>query len=179
MRNAAAARRYARAILDLAAEERAVEAVRKGLLALSEAWRNSPELRAVVHSPTVDLAARDEVLQAVVRRAGAPKLLGDALRYMLRRGRLALLPEVAEAYERLAFEREGRVRADVVTAVKVDAAYLEQLRSVLQRVTGRKVALEHRVDEGILGGVVARVGDVVFDGSVRNRLEELRERLLG
>ncbi len=178
MRGGAVARRYAGALIELAAAQGAVDPVRKALAALADAWRGSPELRAVMRSPTVDLEGRTKVMEALGRRLGVPPLLQHAVALLVRRGRIALLPDLAEAYERLAFEREGRVRAEVVTAARVGRGYLEELRAVLEQVTGRKVALEHRVDESLLGGVVARVGDVVFDGSVRNRLEELRERLL-
>ncbi len=178
MKGGAVARRYASALIELAEEQGAVEPVRESLAAFADLWRRSADLRAVLHSPTVDLAGRKQVLDAIARRLSAPPLLRNTVAMLAERGRIALIPALAAAYERLAFERQGRVRAEVVTASRVGQAYLQQLRSVLEQVTGRKVALEHRVDASILGGVVARVGDVVFDGSVRNRLEELRERLL-
>jgi F-type H+-transporting ATPase subunit delta len=88
------------------------------------------------------------------------------------------LPEVAAAFEELVEDRTGRVRAEVTSASALPDAYYEQLQKALGEVTGKQVILVKKQDPTLIAGIVTRVGDKVFDGSLRNRLNELKEELL-
>jgi F-type H+-transporting ATPase subunit delta len=94
------------------------------------------------------------------------------------KGRLGHLDDVLQALEQLAEAETGRVRVEVVSAKPLSDAYYARLVEKLQRVSDRKVVLVKREDPSLIGGVVTRVGDQVFDGSLSNRLSELRETLL-
>jgi len=86
--------------------------------------------------------------------------------------------EVADAYDALAEARSGRLRAEVTTASPLPDSYFAGLESTLHAITGREIVLVRKVDPSLVGGVVARVGDQVFDGSLKNRLSELKSELL-
>jgi F-type H+-transporting ATPase subunit delta len=104
-------------------------------------------------------------------------LTRDTLLLVSDRGRLRQVADIASAYQLQAEARSGRVRAEVVTASELPEAYFQQLQKTLERVTGKKVTVTRRVDASLLGGVVTRVGDQVFDGSLRHQLDELKHEL--
>ena len=93
------------------------------------------------------------------------------------RRRMRFVGEIADCFQLLAEESSGKVRAEVTVAAELPAEYFSELGRTLQAVTGKQVIVEKRVDPAIIGGVIARIGDQVFDGSIRNRLSELREEL--
>lgn len=172
----AIARLYAETLLDVAerygpsAAEEAAEWLDGLAAALSEA-----RVRAFVRAPTVEDETKVQVLRAAL--TGTPDWFLAFLRLLAAKGRLAALPEVAYAFRRLLDARRGRQPVEVVVAAPLDEAALETLRQRLERRLGHPVAPVVRVDPRILGGVVIRVGDRRWDGSLRRRLQELRRRL--
>lgn len=178
MPKTAASRRYARALFALAGEEARVEAVREELAGLVRLIDETPELRNVIYRPLHPVAERRAALDALVQRLG----LGTTFRHfcvlLLEQGRMVSLPEVRSEYERLADEAAGRVPADVVAAAELAPDQIERLRRALAARTGRDVQIQLRIDPSIVGGVVARVGDLVFDGSLRTQLAQLRSTLM-
>lgn len=173
----ALARRYARALLELATEQNAVETVQRELSELAAMWGESSELRELFHNPKFTNASRKAVLTEILERAGASALTRNATLYLCDRQRVSALPHVARAFAELAEQAAGRVRAEVVSAARLPEGYLAQLQRALEQATGKKVSIDHKLDPAIIAGVVTRVGDQVFDGSVRTRLNEIRESL--
>lgn len=171
-------RRYGKALLDLAAEQNQVDQVWRNLSDLREAWQSSDELREVFENPSVSSADRRQVIDALAGRMGLTPLVKNTLKLLSDRRRARYLGEVVEAFDALAGERAGRVRAEVVTATAMSETYYSQLQRTLEDVTGKKVTLVKRQDPSLIGGVIARVGDKVFDGSIRTRLTELKDELL-
>lgn len=171
-------RRYASALLALATEAGTVEKVARDLHDFAKSWQGSKDLRSVFENPSVTVTQRRSVLREIAQSSGMDALLRDTLLLVSDRGRLAHLPEIVDAFDMLAEERSGSVRAEVVTATDMPDAYFEELKKTLERVTGKKVIVSKQVDPSIIGGVVARIGDQIFDGSVKNRLSELKDELL-
>jgi F-type H+-transporting ATPase subunit delta len=97
---------------------------------------------------------------------------------LLERGRIGILRAASRVYSELADARAGQVRATVTAAAALSASDLDRVRRALEKRTGRKVLIQTAVDPALIGGVVARVGDLVLDGSVRTQLDEMRQRLL-
>ena len=172
------AKRYARALYELAQERQLTTGVGRSLGALADAWEDSDELFDLFGNPRIGADAKRRVIRALAQRVGAPPMVVNAMQMLSDRHRLDHLPEIAEAFERLAERRSGRVRAEVVTATRLSDAYYTRLQRSLKVATGKDVILVKREDPSLIGGVVTRVGDRVFDGSLRNRLLELREQLL-
>jgi len=172
------ARRYAKALIELAGAAGEADLVAKQLADLAASWETSSELRDVFENPAIPSELRKKLLASFVQRSGATKLVTNTLGLLEERQRLRLLPHLSEAYNRLAEAQSGRVRAEVTTATEMPADYYQSLTSTLETVTGKKVVLEKKQDESLIAGLVTRVGDTVFDGSLKNRLREMKEELL-
>lgn len=178
MIGSAVAKRYATALFELAHEAKAVEPIGKGMADFVTTWEASDELRRVFENPQFGLDQKKQLVATLADRVGAHPLLKNTLMMLSDRRRLAHLPEIAEAYARIAERRSGKVRAEIVTAAKLPDAYYAELTKTLEQATGKKVVLVRREDPSLIGGVVTTVGGRVFDGSLKNRLRELRSKLL-
>jgi len=174
----AVGRRYAKALLDLAREQGQLDTVLKDVGSVSAAWKESAELRDIVRNPVVPKPALKAVVDAVMDKLGVSKLLRNTVNLLADKGRLGHLEDVLHALEELAEAETGRVRVEVTSAKPLSDAYYTQLTEKLQRATDKQVVLVKKQDPSLIGGVVTRVGDQVFDGSLSNRLSELRETLL-
>jgi F-type H+-transporting ATPase subunit delta len=173
----AAARRYARAIFELAKEEGQVDAWTSRLAVVRDVLSQS-EARTVLANPSIPAPRRQEVAAALVADRAGPEGANLA-RLLVGAGRLDDVGRIAEEFERLADEDAGRVRATATTAVPLSRTETDRLIADLGRRLGREVRLDARVDPAILGGLVVRVGDRVMDASVATRLQQLRRRLAG
>jgi F-type H+-transporting ATPase subunit delta len=171
------ARRYAKALFSLAVEKGRIEPWSDSLLALGKAIEDSTELRDVLQNP----AYPREIRAAVVARLTEPLQLDAApaalLQLLGERNRLGGLSGIVAAFRELADVELGRVRAKVTSAVPLDDAAIIAIAEKLSAATQKKVLVERAVDPAILGGVVAQVGSVVYDGSIRTQLEDLRSTL--
>lgn len=170
------AKRYARALLEAAAEAGAIEQVATDLGALGPHFA-AKEVAVFFVNPGVPGAEKEAALAAVAERASASPLTGSLLRLLLTRRRVGLLPDIARLFRDLVDERAGRVRGEVTAAVPLPPAALETLAGRLSEATGREVQLAARVDPAVLGGLVARVGSTVYDASLRTQLRRMREIL--
>jgi F-type H+-transporting ATPase subunit delta len=178
MRAGAAARRYARALFALGREEGRIEELRRELDALGELLDRSAELGNAVLRPLFPSAERRRALAAVCQAMGASDTLRRFCSFLIDRRRVVELQAIRAAYAELADEAAGRLRARVVSASPLSDAQLERLRRALAARTGRQLDLDVEVDASLLGGAVARVGSLVFDGSLRTQLEQLRATLM-
>ena len=172
------ARRYAKALLELAAEQNQLEPVGQSLDGLARALANSPELRAVMANPAFTAAAREAVAGKLLGELKAPALLVNTIKLLVGRGRAGYIESVAREFGAMLDARLGRLRAKVTSATPLDPAAAESLRSRLAQATQKQVSVEHRVDPELLGGVVAQVGSLTFDGSLQTQLETLKRQLL-
>ena len=170
-----AARRYAEAVFGLAQAENGYDAWATDLDRLAELLEVPLAAKALT-SPAVSTEDKLRVIDAEV-----PNLqpqTRNLLQLLLHRDRLELLPDIARAYHELLNRARGIATAQVTTAVPLDDAARVQLAARLSRYVGQRVEMQTTVDPSIIGGVVARVGDTLLDGSVRGRLEALRRRLV-
>jgi len=171
------AHRYARAILELAAEANQVAPVAQQLQRVAEAYASSEELRSVLADPVIDEEKRSRILSTLAQRLGLSPLLQNALGVLQAKGRLVALPDIVQNYLQLADEQAGLLQASVASAVPLSDNQVQSLKSELERLTGRKIALERHHEPGLLAGVVARIGDHVIDASLKGRMEELAQKL--
>ena len=178
MIGSAVGKRYARALYDLGDEQKLGPKFGTDLSAVAEAWTSSDELQSVFANPQFGAESKRAVIGGLADRLRVHAMVKNTLMMLADRGRLAHLPEIAEAYARIAERRSGRVRAEIVTAHKLPEAYYAQLEKTLKEATGKDVVLQRREDPSLIGGVVTTVEGRVFDGSIKHRLEQLRTRLL-
>ncbi len=177
MSTGAVGKRYARAILELANEQKEVERTGKELSDIAIMWSGSAELRELFANPSFTPEARKTALTEILSRAAVSPLVKNSLLYLSDAGRLAALPDVARLFTELAAAQAGSVRAVVTSAGPLSEAYYGQLQRALEQATGKKVSIEKKTDAALIAGVVTRVGDQVFDGSLRARLADMKESL--
>ena len=175
--NSQLAGRYARSLLQLGNERQLAETIRGDLRGLREVFEANPALARHLGDPAVSGPSRAALLQRLF--AGrVSQITLNFLGVLNVKGRLALLPEIIEAYDDLLEEQLGNVEVDVTVAQRLDPAQLEQVRQRVSQALGRTAVVHQYVDESIIGGLVLRVQDKLIDASVRFQLEQMRKRLL-
>ena len=176
----AVASRYAQALADAVLAPGAAgnpTQVVSELRSVESSVRSSRDLETVLLSPAVPTARKRAVISRIAQAGGLSPLVRNFLFVMVDRRRTDLLPEITEAFEAAVDERMGFVRAQVTSAAPLSEAQKAEMQSALTQVAGKQVRCEFTVDPELIGGVVARIGSKVYDGSVRAQLSELRERL--
>lgn len=173
------ARRYARALYMIGVEEGRLDALTREVRSLGDTVRMSSELATFLSNPVVPQAARRAVVGEILGRLSVSPVVRNFALMLADRRRGHLLPDVADALAVLSDERAGKVQAQVISATALTDAQVQKLRSALERLTGRSISLSQRVDPSLLGGMVTRIGDKVYDGSLRTRLEEIRQAAAG
>jgi F-type H+-transporting ATPase subunit delta len=173
----AAARRYARALHEVAQAKGEAPRLRGELAQLVALLEGHPELRQALLRPGLGADRRQKLVSALFS-ARASELLLRLLTLLAERDRLGLLPDLAAAFDRIANEHAGVLMAEAVSAAPLEEAQAGTLAAALKSATGRDVQLRARVDPALLGGVVVTVDGRTYDGSVRAQLQQLRERLV-
>jgi F-type H+-transporting ATPase subunit delta len=173
------ARRYAQALIDVAPKGKAVDTIAASLdkfVALAEA--NDRQLAEVLESPVFTVEERRAVLGQLLEKLDLHQLAANLIRLTNDKRRMALLPGIAEAYRALADQRAGRARVTVQTAEPLSTELEAEVRAALEGMTGKSVVLKTEVRPELIGGMVARIGDRVYDSSIRTRLESIKQNLL-
>lgn len=169
-----APRRYADAAFEIAARDGSFERWRRDLDDAAKLLGDAG-LAAVLANPAIPLGDREEVARRVF--GGLSPNARNLILVLIRRGRIEQLPRVAEAFAQLDDDRQGIVHAVATTAAALTDPEVRALTARLEQMTGGRIALETEIDESLLGGLIVRVGDRLIDGSVRGRLERLRNQL--
>lgn len=171
------ARRYAEAMVDVAISRNEVESIDNELRVFAETMNASRELYNAFASPIVSPADKLSLLNALISRLNSGQMTANLLRTMLKHYRLHYVAEVYEQFRRKMNERKGLIVAEVATAVQVGASEQARLGRTLEQMTGKQVEFKFNTDPSLIGGVVTRIGSVVYDGSVRTQLQVIKERL--
>ncbi|HET7219817.1 MAG TPA: ATP synthase F1 subunit delta [Vicinamibacterales bacterium] len=179
MTSRGAATRYARALFDIAlAEKTDLQQTFQDLRGFAGLMTENEALGRALTNPAIPKARKQAVVEELLARAATLQpAVGKLALLLAERDRLALLPEVAHAFEQRLMDYQKIVRAQLVTATALPDDRVTAIKNGLKRATGSDVTLETRVDPAIIGGAVARIGSTVFDGSVTRQLERMREAL--
>ena len=178
MTNKTAAIRYARALLDVAVKEQAdLELIENELTQFADLFTQYPLLQKVLLNPAVPVPRKRAAVSDLLAKAKFTPIVSKLLALLTDRDRLILVKDLLAAYSDRLLDHRGVVRAEVTTAVALDASRAEAIRKGLATLTGRTVMLATNVDPSIIGGLVARIGSTVYDGSVTRQLEKMKERL--
>ncbi|MEM1118601.1 MAG: ATP synthase F1 subunit delta [Bacteroidota bacterium] len=170
------ARRYAQALTEEAQSAGSLDTVDADVALVAETLEGSRELRQALTSPVVPQAKK----QAVLKRLFESQVSDLALRFLdllVTKQRDEQIPDILDAYRQLRDERDGVVEADVRTAKPLDADEADRLKSALEARAGKTVRMRIAVDPSLVGGLVVRLGDVVYDQSVKHQLDLLRGQL--
>ncbi len=178
MTNKTAAKRYARALFDVAiAEQGNLEAVEQELAAFSDLLTTHAALGKVLLNPAVPAPRKDSAVAALVKSGKISPIVARLLALLAGRDRLVLLPDLVAAYRDRLLDHQKVVRAEVTSAAPLAADRAKTIERTLAQVTGRSVKLSTRVDAALIGGLVARVGGTVYDGSVTTQLKKMKQSL--
>jgi F-type H+-transporting ATPase subunit delta len=190
MTNRTAANRYARALLDVAVKEHqtagvartetdaALEDIQRQLASFHELLEEYPVLKKALLNPAVPVTRKRAAVVDLTKRLPLQPIVSKLLALLAERDRLALLPDLLGAYRERLLDYLNVVRAEVTTAVPLSADRARRVEEGLAALTGRTVTLATKVDSTIIGGVVARVGSTIYDGSVKRQLERMKEKLV-
>ncbi len=176
MVNVSVARRYARALIEASAPG-ALVGTADQLSALADLVASNPALADVIRNPAYSRVQRHGVVDGLIQLLKAESPVPNFLRLLVDRHRLRILPDIARLFRDMADEKAGRVRGTVVSAVPLDPQSIRQLESTLSQLVQKKVVLDSRVDREVIGGVSTQVGSVVFDGTLRTQLDDLKRAL--
>ncbi len=178
----AVANRYAQALVDVVMAPgsplKPEDAVAQ-LRAVDAVFQESLELRNAMLTPAIPNSRKRAVLAKLLEQTGGSTLIRNFTYVLIDHRRIAIIGEIREAFELLLDERMGFARAEVTSATPLDERVSADLESELSRLTGKRMRLRFDIDPALLGGVVARIGSTVYDGSVRGELRQLAKKLAG
>ncbi len=167
------ARRYARAVMQL----QGLPQIAADLRVLAKAMATSAELVTTLSNPAIRRNDRRKVIDALLQRAGAQPTTKNLVYLLLDGERMSSLPAISRELDAMIEAKAGRVAATITSAKPLEAGQVSQITTALEKLSGKKVEVTRKEDPALLGGVVAQVGDVVYDGSLRTQLRGLREQL--
>lgn len=167
---------YANALADIAMAQGAEPAVQQ-LVGFGALYAESAELRNFLASPAATKEAKHRVIEKLLERVGVSKIVRNFLFVVVDHQRTHILPEIIAAFQDVIRQRQGIAEAQVSSAVELTKAQKAEMEFTLEKMTGKRVEAKFLLEPGLLGGAIVRVGDTVYDGSLRGRLNELRARL--
>ena len=171
------ARRYARAVIDLGTSSGNLDKIGADLRSLAKAMHDSAELQTVLTNPAIRRGDRRKVIDGLLQRIGAQPQTKNLVYLLLDGERLSSVPAIAREVDAMIQAKSGRVSAEITSALPLDVGQVQQITAALEKLSGKKIDVTKREDPALLGGVVAKVGDVVYDGSLRTQLRSIRDEL--
>ena len=177
MKNLAVARRYAKALLLIGKEDGQTDSYRKELSGFADLMEREDALNQAITNPLYESSSRRNVLQAVIDSLDISKTMKSFLLLLFDKGRIGFLGSIDEFYQNLADELNGIARASLVSATALPEDTVEKIRVALSNKTNKEIILEVEQDPELIGGIVTQIGDLVWDGSIKTQLSNMRETL--
>lgn len=177
MRNSILAKRYAKALFAVGKEENGLEEYNKILKEISELFAMVPEVGDALTNFLYPQEARAKVMEHLITKLKVPRVMGNFLKLVVQKRRADVLPDIAVAFQALVNQEQNICQGAVISAAELSSALIEQVKQKLENITGKKVVLSTQVDPAIIGGIIAQVGDLVIDGSIKTQLTGLKESI--
>ena len=172
------ARRYATALFKVGMEDNKVEEYGKELKEITDFLEANKDLKSYLITPLFEKSLRKQVLETILEKANLSEIMKRFLTLLFDKKRLLYLKDIFNYYATLLDEYKGICRAELISAISLPDDILEAIKARLKEVTGKKeVVLEIKEDPQLIGGVVTKIGDMVYDGSIRRQLNILKENL--
>lgn len=172
------ATRYAKALLAVAIQESDPARIEADLSAVVDVMKEHADVRRAMLSPAIPQTVRVNVVQALTDHLGTQPPAAKLLTLLAGRARLELLPDLLEVYRERLLAHRNIVRAEVSAAAPLQDDKVQALEKSLGQLTGKEMQIEVAVDPALIGGVVAKIGSIVYDGSIRTQLERLKQQLV-
>ncbi len=173
------ARRYAKALFAVGKEEGKLEEYNDALQGVAELYGSDAELADALTNPLYPLDVREKVMEGIVASMGVEKIMANFLNLLVEKKRAGILPEIAEEFQAMVDEEKNVSHGSVVSAVELSAELQANVQATLEKLTGKTVELTTSIDPSIIGGIVAKVGDLELDGSIRTQLASLKDSIKG
>lgn len=170
------AKRYAKALYEVAKDKNMVEQVADELNAVVGVFKENPEWYKIIQHPAIDVAAKKQMIEQVFR-SSVSEAVYNTLQLIVERKREKLLDSLAGYYAEIVNEALGQATAKVYSPFELSQQELESIASTFSKATKKKIRLEPVIDKSLLGGLKVRIGDVVYDGSLAGKLERLSKSL--
>ena len=167
--------RYAKALFELGLEQNVNKTLLKDLGKFNSAYSQSSDLRMVLQAPSIRLEQRKAVLKEVTTKLQLGQLTTNFVNLLVDKARVEIFPAIFAGFQNMTDEQDGIVRAEVVSAQALNTNQRAKVKQVLNKVTGKKVELSISTDAELVGGIIARIGGVVYDGSLKSQLRSLRQ----
>lgn len=164
---------YAKGFLEVARAEGVLESVEGELFSIAEAFDNAPELRSALTDPQLPVEKKTAIIDELLEGKASSLTVG-LVQLLVGQGRASELPSIARALVENAASSRDHAVAEIRSAVPLDEQTVDRLAAALGKATGKRLEVKVIVDESVVGGIVARVGDTVIDGSIANRFDSLR-----
>ncbi len=179
MKQTILARRYAKAIFTVGQEQGKYEEYNDALTAVAGLYSSMPELVDALTNPLYPVDVREKVMAGMIDSMEVDSVMGNFLSLLVQKKRVEILPEIAEAYETMVDEEKNISHGTVISAVELSEGLRQNVQVTLEKLTGKKVELTTSVDPSIIGGIIAKVGDLVLDGSIKTQLAGLKDSIKG
>jgi F-type H+-transporting ATPase subunit delta len=173
------ARRYAKALFAVGQEEKKFEEYNETLQGVAGLYVSHPEVADALTNPLYPLDIRQKVMAGMIASMGVEKIMANFLNLLVEKKRAGILPEVAEEYQSMVDNEKNVSHGSVISAIELSEALQVKVRATLEKLTGKKVELTTSVDPSIIGGIIAKVGDLELDGSIRTQLASLKDSIKG
>ena len=172
------ARRYAKALVNLAEKGKDLDNAGKNLTAITEVYKENSELRQVLSDTKVSSRVKQEILKDVLNTIKTSKLVDKFSRYLLAKRRIDILPDIERAFNLLLQEKLGRIEANVTAAYELPKETVKKLVNAISGYSGKEVKVNVAIDPSIIGGMVTRIGSTVIDGSIKTHLNKIRQSII-
>jgi F-type H+-transporting ATPase subunit delta len=173
------ARRYAKAIFSVGQEQGKYEEYNDALAGIADLFVSTPKVVDALTNPLYPMDVREKVMTGMIGSMEVDSVMGNFLSLLVQKKRAEILPEIAEAYKTMVDEEKNISHGSVISAVELDDELRQNVQATLEKLTGKKVELTANVDPSIIGGIIAKVGDLVLDGSIKTQLAGLKDSIKG
>ena len=177
MSSGSLSRRYAKALMAIGLEDGSYQRIGQDVASMAKAIQASDELSSLLTNPVFPRDEREKIVLAILQRIGASQTVINFSKLLLDRERLNIVPDISRELDAMIDEKSGQITAEVTSAVPLNSMQQNELKTTLETLSGKKVLIETKEDPALLGGLIAKVGDLVYDGSIRTQLQELGRTL--
>lgn len=179
MKQTILAKRYAKALFAVGKEQEKFEDFNETLKGVASLYTSNPEVKDALTNPLYPLDIKIKMMADMVKSMDVDTIMGNFLQLLVEKKRAEILPEIADEFQVMVDEEKNISHGSVVSAVELSDELQAQIKATLEKLTGKSVELSTSVDPTIIGGMIAKVGDLVLDGSIKTQLAGLKDSIKG
>ncbi len=179
MKNTVLAKRYAKALFQVGKEENALDSFNTALAEMAALYVQVPEVVDALTNPLYPLEVREKVMEHLLAKMQVSAMVANFMNLLVQKRRANALPDIAEVFQALVDVERNMCRGTVTSAAPLSGALNSKIKATLEKITGKQVLLRTEINPAIIGGIVAQVGDLVLDGSIKTQLTGLKESIKG